>query len=558
MPPPPSSRRPWRTRSSVRLLNGHGVSRRVEPAPAGLPVRRGLFHFWARADRERKERRKGKGEWRNTVAAVVAGAFSPKGEHGRPRVERGGGGGVPYTARPAASQDSSRLPGRVGRLRDNCQQRILRTTPPKVHALQAAGVGGCCVPTGCKAPLGGDDLSNAVRVLCNNQECRAGEFMHRECFDRWQESVLAYLSSCGRARSWSEKQRLQNLWSKKGYDLAFKACGCKCGKGHIRKDVDWVAPAVDEKKKRGRKKRQCDKPGQPPAAGLATGQARGNARTQDACQIVLVGYHQIQQDRMRSSSISSTGSGGCSPPMTPDQFASPIPRSSVNPFYCGDRSGNYDSRHLHGQQEVRMFSRRQDYSVFNCLPRNKINSYNIKVEDDDRSDEIRTFILTTLAQHRTTRLPCCVCHTSMMVFDRFPLVDGSLFLSPRQHSPGSVTVPSGPRGTSGGGAAQQTQYLNAVCMKCLDADWQSLRCVSCKTKWIGTNIIIGTLYLYDFFAAQPCCEERLRCNRCRALVIGPDQRAKYYFSDYSHSIACPSCKSVDYHFVKSLKIYGFD
>jgi len=43
----------------------------------------------------------------------------------------------------------------------------------------------------------------------------------------------------GRARSWSEKQRRQNLWTKKGYDLAYKACMCKCKRGHLRKDLDW-------------------------------------------------------------------------------------------------------------------------------------------------------------------------------------------------------------------------------------------------------------------------------------------------------------------------------
>jgi len=54
--------------------------------------------------------------------------------------------------------------------------------------------------------------------------------------------VLTYLKTCGRARSWSERQRHQNLWTKKGYDLAFKACSCKCGRGHLKKDLDWSPP----------------------------------------------------------------------------------------------------------------------------------------------------------------------------------------------------------------------------------------------------------------------------------------------------------------------------
>ena len=72
------------------------------------------------------------------------------------------------------------------------------------------------------------------QVLCNNDACNQGIWMHGDCFREWESKVLAYLRSSGRARSWSEKQRVQNLWTKKGYDLAFKACDCKCGRGHLR------------------------------------------------------------------------------------------------------------------------------------------------------------------------------------------------------------------------------------------------------------------------------------------------------------------------------------
>lgn len=122
----------------------------------------------------------------------------------------------------------------------------------------------CCVPSGeCLrnyTPICLDDLRETVRVTCNNDHCTAGRYMHRECFDNWEQTVLTYLKSCGRARSWSERQRHQNLWTKKGYDLAFKACSCKCGRGHLKKDLDWVPPppgfgareddAINKKKKR--------------------------------------------------------------------------------------------------------------------------------------------------------------------------------------------------------------------------------------------------------------------------------------------------------------------
>lgn len=105
----------------------------------------------------------------------------------------------------------------------------------------------CCVPTGDCFKLNALDygliqsnnLNDCVRVMCSNERCTAGQYMHRECFEAWEDGVLTYLKSIGRARSWSDRQRQQNLWTKKGYDLVFKACGCKCGRGYLKKDLDW-------------------------------------------------------------------------------------------------------------------------------------------------------------------------------------------------------------------------------------------------------------------------------------------------------------------------------
>lgn len=105
----------------------------------------------------------------------------------------------------------------------------------------------CCVPTTCMEPeklIYDEDVKSGdvdvVKIVCNNSHCNQSEFMHLQCFEAWEKTVLAYLRSSGRSRPWSGKQKLQNIWTKKAYDVVFKACGCKCGSGHVRKDLNWV------------------------------------------------------------------------------------------------------------------------------------------------------------------------------------------------------------------------------------------------------------------------------------------------------------------------------
>ena len=106
----------------------------------------------------------------------------------------------------------------------------------------------CCAPKGCLYHNGSnaehilitqEDLrcGETSRVICSNENCCMSPYMHLACFQVFEESVLSYLKSQGRARGWSEKQRLQNLWTKRGYDLVYKACECPCGHGHLRKDL---------------------------------------------------------------------------------------------------------------------------------------------------------------------------------------------------------------------------------------------------------------------------------------------------------------------------------
>ncbi|XP_046393828.1 headcase protein isoform X2 [Ischnura elegans] len=414
---------------------------------------------------------------------------------------------------------------------------------------------GCCAPSGCLREAPGqpaaarlvDTLSeDAVRVTCNNEQCPLGSFMHRDCFEAWERGVLQHLRGTGRARGWSERQRLQNLWTRKGYDLAFKACGCRCGRGHLKKDLDWVSPATQQqqlaeeggaaapapleetKKRRRRRNRQNNRP----ALGVVLHHGGGHNNNQQPQQEVGEG------PRGRAGSLSSSTASGSPPPAS---------SSSASPSHGGGKKKSkfdfFSDRSRHGSGGNGIFSRRQDFSSFNSLPRHKLNSYHIKMEDEGNhgNDDTRCFILSTLAAQHMSKVTCLLCHAPMPVFDRYPLLDGTFFLSPRCHGPSCLQVR----------VEGLTQYLSAVCMGCLEGSWPPLRCRHCNMAWDGSSLILGTMYSYDIFAATPCCANRLKCNGCEKAVLHPHQRLPF-FSDYSHEVVCPHCGMPDTHFVKPL------
>ncbi|XP_044584257.1 headcase protein isoform X1 [Cotesia glomerata] len=413
----------------------------------------------------------------------------------------------------------------------------------------------CCAPSGeclrANALIRSNSLQDVVKVICNNETCPMGQYMHRECFDAWEQTLLTYLKNCGRARSWSERQRHQNLWTKKGYDLAFKACGCRCGRGHLKKDLDWIPPVgfgsltgtraeEIETKKKKRRNRQNTRPSLAVSAGPPSANHNGhvNIRSGNVSEAQM-----IESLRGRAGSLSSSN-GSSSPPATSETSISPLhlPQAIVKKKTKVDFFGETRIRQSCGANGI--FSRRLDFSAFNSLPRTKLNSYHIKMEDEGNhgNDDTRCFILSTLAALQWSRVSCVLCRAAMLVFDRYPLVDGTFFLSPRQHSPSCAEVK----------VEGRTQYLSAVCMTCLEGCGSApVRCRACTVQWDGSSLVLGTMYSYDIFAAMPCCTERLKCNSCQKPLIYPHQRLNFY-SDYSRVFACPHCRVVDAHFVKPL------
>ena len=77
----------------------------------------------------------------------------------------------------------------------------------------------------------------------------------------------------------------------------------------------------------------------------------------------------------------------------------------------------------------------------------------------------------------------------------------------------------------------RTVYLNTVCMRCMDGSRTAIRCRGCRTQWVGSSFIIGSMYSYDIFAAMPCCAGRLTCKQCRHPILDPSSTLKF-FSEY--------------------------
>lgn len=422
---------------------------------------------------------------------------------------------------------------------------------------------------------------DAVRVLCNNEHCTEGNWMHADCFQEWEQQVLSFLRSCGRARSWSEKQRLQNLWTKKGYDLAYKACDCKCGKGHLRKDTDYVqnlSLLANQKNKAHRaakiqQHRNCAAPTKPVpvmnramAPGFVGMRSNNNNNINHnggvmlgatSSLVTLNGNHNNQNNhhqnslsqlngsmrpqlRIRTNSLSSTGSS-CSPPSSAG-----TPPQTPGGTIISNGKKKFDFFASQEQAAAgNIFQRRTDYSVFGMLPRYQQNPYHIKMEDEGPhgNDETRCFVLTNLSTHGVTQVNCVVCNQNLPVFDKYPLIDGTFFLSPQRYNTDLQVLND-----------HRMLYLNAVCMKCLQppSPQRAIRCVACRQPWFGSAFVIGSMYAYDVFAALPCCAARFACKNCRNPILDPGCSFQF-FSEYSKLMRCPHCDVEDHHFIKPLE-----
>lgn len=507
--------------------------------------------------------------------------------------------------------------------------------------------GACATPLGCSLARPIDlEKDDYQRVQCNNELCPYGNWMHLQCFYEWESSILVQFNCIGRARSWNEKQCRQNMWTKKGYDLAFRFCSCRCGQGHLKKDTDWyqVKRMQDDRKKKpserstGRngstsggacgpgdglfdepkrskplgatggggklphrassqelprrqsidrqnssergaaagggglpaggpfslgppQKSPCDSPGQSPPTGFPfsptaiLGAAAGGAGLRGSRQLGEFLKSAVHMDPQRKHLLvggalgrgggCSMGASGGGAHLDPGSVI-PLPLSFALPLHHRLTSGSVgDGTHSHPVQ----FLRRLDLSeLLTHVPRHKLNTYHVRMEDDAQAgqgEELRRFILSALSASQRNVVNCALCHRALPVFEQFPLVDGTLFLSPSRHDEIEYDVPCHLQG--------RLMHLYAICVDCLEGV-HKIVCIKCKSRWDGSWHQLGTMYTYDILAASPCCQARLNCKHCGKPVV--DVRVgMQYFSEYSNVQQCPHCGNLDYHFVKPFSSY---
>ena len=402
----------------------------------------------------------------------------------------------------------------------------------------------CCKPGGClhDSKIGVDQIQDAIRVICNNDQCTHGSFMHVDCFNAFEDSIINFLKGIGRARSWSDKQRRQNLWTKKGYDLAYKSCGCACGKGYIRKDLNYDQPkreverAEEGRVDEGKGKRRRKKGGEKPSLGIS--------RTVLGASGIGTAIETRQQERFSASPPKQT--------QTRRVPASPTAKWSEEggeePWITAS-----NGRRRSGSVTRNGFQRRRSVK---CLQQllfpHKINNFQVRMEDESHvTDDVKPIVHETLASNHANCIDCLICTRRLMVFDRFPLLDGTFFLSPI-----SLAVQEKPRQSFEVSLGSQSHLLEAVCIYCL-LGHSSITCKTCSKTWDGSSHQLGSCYSYDIFAASPCCSARLACNNCQYPVV-ESTTSLSFFSDFSHQLPCPHCDANDYHFIKPVdQIFNF-
>ena len=377
----------------------------------------------------------------------------------------------------------------------------------------------CCpCPSGCIVGEGidTDAPDDAVRVICSNGGCGQGAWMHAVCSASWEESMAALLRREGRAA--------EGVWAAATESL--RQCGC--GRGTLTKDTAYTPASPNH----------AHKPAQRP-------RRRTNSR-------------QLQQQpnpaRLRGRAA-SIGSGAIS--IAVDKGGGPSPPHSFGSEGRRHRPPRHDGpgSEFFSDAQVGLtgsiFARRQSLgSLYAVLPAWKVNGFHIKLEDDcpQGNDDTRIFLLTTLGDHKMREIKCVLCTSEIKVYDKYPLLDGTFFLSPVNHNGEGLPVRHDTRDC----------FLHAACVGCLESGGGRLRCTRCGCRgWFpGPALLLGSLYSYDILSSTLCCPPL--CRGCGRALPLPDPGLLRPFSAASEVSNCRVCGHRDSHYIRRLDSIRLD
>lgn len=200
-------------------------------------------------------------------------------------------------------------------------------------------------------------------------------------------------------------------------------------------------------------------------------------------------------------------------------------------------------------QNEPVFKKRKDLRVLkSVLSNERFREVVMKFGDgDEGGKEIIESVHKAMKSSRKSFVSCMFCSSESQVYDNFPVVDGTLLLTPVRLSHLCINF-------SDTTSEKSEQYMGYICVKCMEGKPNILRCSSCSVPWNGSFFQIGTLYSYNILSSMPCCQERVSCNKCHESMVdlSGGEASNLYFSYFSKKATCPHCHTDDFHFVKSL------